>query len=120
MRVYPILYMCSIRHANVPTCTNCKFYRPQSYLDFHSELNRCGKFGYKDIYSGEIHNDYVSTCRTDETKCGIEGKEFEADSGESMTQKWFLHGIMRKSWLILLVTGVVINTRIIINSYCST
>jgi len=39
----------------------------------------------------------------------MEGKEFEADTGESVTQKWVLHGILRKSWMIILVAGVVIN-----------
>ena len=109
MRLSPVIYLCSVRNANVPTCTNCKFYKPQPYLNFQSELNRCGKFGYKDVYSGEVFNDYVSTCRTDESKCGMEGKEFEADTGESVTQKWVLHGILRKSWMIILVAGVVIN-----------
>jgi len=52
-------------------------------------MNRCQKFGEKNIITDEIQYDFVSTCRKDEEKCGLEGKAFEAESNVEIKQ--FIH-----------------------------
>ena len=68
-----------IKDADAPFCANCKFYKPSSYSEFYSDTAKCVKFGNKDIYTGDIHYDYVSECRLNKGKCGLEGKFFEAE-----------------------------------------
>ena len=66
-----------IKNLDKPNCINCKHYIPETYNDFNSANNKCCIFGDKDIHSGHIRYDYVSECRKDEEKCGIEGTYFE-------------------------------------------
>jgi hypothetical protein len=69
-----------IKNINTPTCKNCIYYIPNKYdKDFTSLLNKCNKFGYKDIITDKIYNDYADACRNDENKCGIEGKYFKEE-----------------------------------------
>jgi hypothetical protein len=66
-----------IKNINTPACRNCIYYQPIiSSDDFTSSLNKCKKFGSKDIITDEIKYDYADFCRKDENKCGIEGKYF--------------------------------------------
>ena len=68
-----------IKDSDAPICANCKFYKPSIYSDFYSDTAKCVKFGNKDIYTGDIHYDYVSSCRSNKEQCGLEGKLFEAE-----------------------------------------
>lgn len=68
-----------IKNNNIPACRNCKFFMPKYYNQFDSDMNRCVKFGEKDIITGKIEYDFVSTSRKDEAKCGLKGKEFEEE-----------------------------------------
>jgi hypothetical protein len=68
-----------IKNNHIPACKNCKFFTPMQYNDFDSDMNRCEKFGEKDIITGKIEYDFVSSCRKDEDKCGLDGKLFEEE-----------------------------------------
>ena len=81
----------NIKYNLLPVCTICKFYKPNVYNKFSSSTSRCTKFGEKNIITGEIEHDFVSICRNDESKCGLEGKLFEEE--ENVYQKQFLHSI---------------------------
>jgi hypothetical protein len=39
-------------------------------------LNKCNKFGDKNIVTDKITYDFADQCRNDESKCGKEGKHF--------------------------------------------
>jgi len=68
-----------IKNIDIPSCRNCIHYKPTAYNDFSSRLNRCEKFGSKDIITDEITYDFVDFCRDDETRCGKNGKYFEEE-----------------------------------------
>jgi len=69
-----------IKNINIPSCKNCIHFQPSIYnKDFTSSLNRCIKFGNKNIISDEISYDFADLCRNDELKCGYEGKYFEEE-----------------------------------------
>ena len=82
-----------VKDANVPVCSYCKFYKPSIYSDFYSDTAKCTKFGNKDIYTGDIHYDYVSSCRRNKEQCGLEGKLFEAEP--NMVDKKLKHFVER-------------------------
>ena len=68
-----------IKHANIPTCHNCLFYRAPSSVtssNAFTMMGHCTKFGSKHIVTGHINflNAYQS--RTQEEYCGVEGREF--------------------------------------------
>lgn len=67
----------TLHNYNKPSCIECKFYIPDDFSEYSSIISKCEKFGHKDINNGKIYNDYSNSCRKDETKCGINGKEFE-------------------------------------------
>ena len=46
------------------------YYKPNTYNDYASILNKCEKYEMKDIITDEIHYDFVDLCRRDEDKCG--------------------------------------------------
>jgi hypothetical protein len=69
----------TIENMMLPSCNDCVFHIPKSGLDYASALSKCSKFGKKDIVTGKISYDYLSSCRTDETKCGVAGKYFRID-----------------------------------------
>jgi hypothetical protein len=77
--------MCStpnsfIKNSEIPPCLNCIYYKPSiTSGDFASSLSECTKFAEKDIITGEIKNEFVSTCRRDENMCGKRGKYFEEE-----------------------------------------
>jgi hypothetical protein len=73
----PFLVDCEkiIKNINLPACRNCIHYQPDSY-DFTSTLNKCHKFGNKNIITDKITYDFADHCRNDESKCGTEGKYF--------------------------------------------
>jgi hypothetical protein len=67
----------NIKNVEKPICMKCKHYITESYNVFSSSNNKCCIFGAKDIHNGDIRYDYVSECRKDEEKCGIDGTYFE-------------------------------------------
>ena len=84
-----------IQNINVPACRNCMYYKPSTYNDFSSSLNRCEKFGTKDIVSDEIDYDFANSCRRDEGKCGKDGKFFVIE--ENLPAKMMRH-FAAKNW----------------------
>lgn len=82
MRFLPLLLTAGqpiIKNINIPVCRNCKYYK-FGFLDSSGYLSQCGKFGEKDINTGQISFDYANVCRRDEEKCGKQGKYFEEES----------------------------------------
>jgi hypothetical protein len=67
-----------IKNAHIPACRNCINYKP-STIGFTDSLSRCEKFGVKNIVTNEIRYDFAESCRTDESKCGLQGKYFEEE-----------------------------------------
>ena len=90
-----------IRNVNFPACKNCIHYKPSAYNTFASDLNKCEKFGDKNINTDKISYDYADTCREDETKCGIEGKYFEEE--KNLNMKIATHKIRRTAPYIFLI-----------------
>ena len=90
-----------IKNIDLPSCRNCKHFKPQYYNDYTSTLNRCEYFGKKDIISDETIYEFVDSCRQDENKCGIEGKYFEEE--ENVGLKILSHDLKQKSPYILAV-----------------
>jgi hypothetical protein len=74
-----------IKNINLPTCINCIHYKLNTFdNDFASTLNKCKKFGEKDIVTNKITYDYATSCRSDKSKCGNEGKYFEEEKNINM------------------------------------
>lgn len=63
-----------IRNFDFPPCKNCVYYRPSGFNHFASPLNKCEKFGTKDVVTDEIAYNYTDICRSDEDLCGKSGK----------------------------------------------
>ena len=85
-----------IRNVDLPSCKNCKHFMPSSYTsDFTSSFAKCNKFGDKNIINDEITYDYVELCRSDENKCGHEGKYFEKE--KNIKLKILKHLIIKNS-----------------------
>lgn len=82
-----------IKNINLPSCKNCIYYRPSySVSDYTSSLNKCGKFGEKNIITDEIKYVYADYCRSDESKCGKDGFYFEED--KNINKKILIHKII--------------------------
>jgi hypothetical protein len=97
-----------IKNINLPSCRNCMYYKPSTHNDFSSSLNRCEKFGTKDIISDEIDYDFASYCRNDEDKCGKDGKFFEIEP--NLPAKMMTHSIA-KNWPF----GFAISVAVLLN-----
>ena len=95
----------TIKNINLPACRNCIHYKHSIVYSFGSDLNKCHKFGVKDIISDEITYDFADLCRKDENKCGIEGRHFEQN--EYVNLKYALH-LMTKSSPFLFIVGLSI------------
>jgi len=96
----------NIENLHIPSCKNCIHFAPSYMNDFTSSLNKCKKFGTKDIITDEIVYNYASSCRRDENKCGHEGKFFIQE--KNINFKIFLHELKNKSlWLILLFVTTI-------------
>jgi hypothetical protein len=84
------------------------YYKPSTYNDFSYGLNRCEKFGTKDIVSDQIDYDFATFSRNDEDKCGKEGKYFELE--QNLPAKMTQH-FMAKNWPIgfAIFIGILLN-----------
>jgi hypothetical protein len=80
-----------IRNSNIPSCRNCKYYKPAYYSsDFVSTINKCEKTGTKDIYTDIIKYDYADLSRKDENLCGFKGRYFEQEKNMNLKMLKFL------------------------------
>lgn len=69
-----------IRNIEFPSCKNCVHFRPSSWSnDFADPLNKCEKFGTKNIITGKITYDYADICRNNDHLCGKSGNHFEKE-----------------------------------------
>ena len=93
-----------IKNADLPSCRNCIYYEPIFDNDL-SNLNKCNKFGVKNIISDEITYDYANSCRNDENKCGIEGKYFEEES--NLTMKILKYKLLNNIPIIFVFTIII-------------
>ena len=103
-----------IRNIDVPSCRNCRYYKPNTYNDFASTLNKCEKFGMKDIITDDIHYDYADLCRRDEDKCGRVGKFFTIE--ENLPAKMITHFMVRNLPYALAILVTVGSVYILLNS----
>ena len=95
-----------IKNADLPSCKNCIYYEPKNENDY-SSLNKCNKFGVKNIINDEINYDYADSCRNDENKCGMKGKYFEEETNPNM--KMLKYNLTNyKSYPLLLTVIIVI------------
>ena len=81
-----------IKNINTPACKNCIYYKPNICNHFTSPLNKCTKFGEKNIISDKIIYDYADHCRNDENKCGKKGKFFIQE--KNIYIKFIIHKIV--------------------------
>jgi hypothetical protein len=93
-----------IKNADLPSCRNCIYYEPKYDNDL-SNLNKCNKFGVKNIISDEINYDFADSCRNDENKCGIEGKYFEEES--NLTMKILKYKLLNNIPIIFVFTIII-------------
>lgn len=97
-----------IKNINVPSCRNCIYYKPPYYSDYSSCVAKCNKFGTKDVITDELVYDFAVMTRTNENKCGNEGKYFELE--KNIEFKIFMHQIIKNLPNILIVSLLVIQT----------
>jgi hypothetical protein len=97
-----------IKNINIPACKNCIYYNPETFNnDFTSPLNKCSKFGEKNIINDKIKYEYADTCRNEETKCGKEGKYFVKEP--NITMKILKYNIISKLPNILMVSTLLLS-----------
>ncbi len=90
-----------IRNANIRSCKQCIHFQPHGSISSHSHsFAKCKLFGVKDIISDITTFDYADECRTQDNKCGKEGKYFEPEP--NLRLKMFVHYLECNSVLILL------------------
>ncbi len=94
-----------IKNADLPSCKNCIYYEPK-YDNDYSNLNKCNKFGVKDIINDEIIHNYAESCRKDESKCGMDGKYFQQEPNLNM--KMLKYKLMNTNSIPLLLTIIII------------
>ena len=70
----------NIRNMNLPLCKSCIHFSPEVLNgSFTSHFTKCNKFGNKDLVSGQINHEFATSCRNDETLCGIKANYFKED-----------------------------------------
>lgn len=95
-----------ISNKNTHVCRNCIYYKPDKYSEFSNTLGKCNKFGDIDLKTDEIIFKFADTCRSDENKCGKEGKYFEVEP--YLQRKIFIH---------CLTSNILVATLISLNVY---
>ena len=97
----------NIKNIEKPACVNCKFYKPENYNTFDSTLNKCLKYGEKNIHDGKIYYEFVSMCRRNEEKCGENGLNYEEEP--NLATKKLIHNLNNYSYAytssIILITS---------------
>jgi len=83
-----------IKNIHLPSCRNCIYYQTKNINPDFSSLNKCEKFGEKDIVNGMIKYEYAESCRKNESKCGKEGKYFEEDTNFFMKKVKFVKNVL--------------------------
>ena len=91
-----------INNKNIPVCRNCIHFKPNSVSEFSSIFSKCNKFADKDLKTDEIIFNYADNCRSDENKCGKEGKYFEKEP--NLQIKIFTHSIIYNTPSLLLIS----------------
>ena len=66
-----------IRNMNKKSCKDCIYFKPGL---LSSGLEKCGKFGTKNIITNEITYDFAESCRDNENKCGEYANFFEPEN----------------------------------------
>lgn len=67
----------NIQNIQLPVCKKCAFFIPHIVSNADTKrLGKCVKYGEMDIITGEINYHRADKCRNDESKCGLEGKEY--------------------------------------------
>jgi len=101
-----------IKNMNLPACRNCIHYQPDPYYnDFESLLNKCNKFGDKNIVTDKITYDFADHCRNDESKCGKEGKYFQEEPNINMkVLKYYLLKNMPYGIIIFMFGASIFST----------
>ena len=66
-----------IRNMHIKSCKDCVHFKPR-LLSFG--LEKCEKFGTKNIITNEITYDFAESCRNDENKCGQYANHFEPEN----------------------------------------
>jgi len=101
----------NIKNIDIPytqhykNCKNCIYNEPNIFnREFTSKLNKCKKFGNKDIVNGRINYDYVRSCRMDESKCGLYAKYFEED--KNINRRILLHNITNIPNVLLFIVFI--------------
>ena len=77
-----------IKNVELPVCKTCVHFKPYDATELNYNLGTCGKFGNKDIVSGEIKYVFAKSCRIDDDQCGKNGTHFESKNNNiSVTKK---------------------------------
>ena len=66
-----------IRNMNKKSCKDCIYFKP-GLLGYG--LEKCEKFGTKNIITNEITYEFAESCRNDENKCGEYANFFEPEN----------------------------------------
>lgn len=93
-----------IKNMNLPSCRNCVHFKPNLHSDFVSPLSKCEQFGEKDIITDKIKYDYADICRSDQYKCGEQGKYFQEE--KNINLKILKHKMINNSPIILFISTV--------------
>ena len=97
-----------IKNINIPSCRNCIHYKPNLLnLDFDSSLNKCSKYGEKNIVTNQIRYDYADLCRGNEDKCGKLAKGWEKETNIDL--KVFKYQIMLLYIPLFYISIIIIN-----------
>jgi len=91
-----------INNKNIPVCRNCIHFNPNSNSDFSSIISKCNKFADKDLKTDELIFNYADNCRSDESKCGKDGKYFEVEP--NLQRKIFTHTIIHYTPSLLVIS----------------
>jgi hypothetical protein len=83
-----------IKNINLPSCRNCIYYQTTHLNPEFSSLNKCEKFGEKDIVNGMIKYKNAESCRENESKCGKEGKYYIEDTNFIMKRLKIVKNIL--------------------------
>jgi hypothetical protein len=104
-----------IKNIDFPACKNCIHYNPNLIYGYSSEFSRCNNFGEKNIITNEIDYEYVKYCRSNELKCGKEGKYFVEDPNLNVkivnfnVRKSFNYGWPILSLIIIIILNGKLN-----------